>query len=164
MRRTSAAVIGTLGGTALLLAAKFGIGHHGGNGQNVAAPGDPAAAPSAVPSSSSPPEHQSGHQPGHTKTSGTGLKSGSYTGAPSVNRYGTVQVSITVAGGRITGATATYPTDSGRSQEINTRAVPILRQETLTAQNARVSTVSGASFTSSSYRSSLQTALSKAQA
>jgi uncharacterized protein with FMN-binding domain len=95
---------------------------------------------------------------------GSGLKTGTFAGAASTNQYGTVRVTITVSGGRITDLQATYPTSPSRTAQINARAIPALRQEALSAQSAQVSTVSGASYTSASYRASLQSALSAAKA
>jgi uncharacterized protein with FMN-binding domain len=42
--------------------------------------------------------------------------------------------------------------------------MPKLQQEALTAQNANVATVSGATYTSQAYKSSLQSALDQARA
>jgi uncharacterized protein with FMN-binding domain len=49
-----------------------------------------------------------------------------------------------------------------RSQQINSYAAPILLRETLTAQNANIDTVSGATYTSEGYINSLQSALDQA--
>ena len=78
-------------------------------------------------------------------------------------RYGPVQVQIQIRSGRITRADAIdYPQSDGRSQEINSQAVPQLDQETLSAQSSRIDTVSGATYTSDGYRQSLQSALDAA--
>ena len=77
--------------------------------------------------------------------------------------FGPLLVRITVHGHTITDVTAlTYPSGTGRDHEINARALPVLRSETLTAQNARIDTVSGATYTSDGYRRSLQAALDAA--
>jgi uncharacterized protein with FMN-binding domain len=82
---------------------------------------------------------------------------------PSVNmRWGPVRVRITVKGRRITNATATAPTERPKSRSINQRALPILRQEVLRAQSARIFVVSGATLTSDAYGTSLQAAITKA--
>jgi uncharacterized protein with FMN-binding domain len=98
--------------------------------------------------------------------SGSGSGSGSgtqYPGTVARTRWGDVQVRITVAGGRITGVTVpVFPHNNGRDREINARALPILTQETLAAQNARIDTVSGATVTSDGYIESLQAALDAA--
>jgi uncharacterized protein with FMN-binding domain len=78
-------------------------------------------------------------------------------------RFGNVQVQVTVAGGTITDLTALQLTDSdGRSVQISNRAAPILRQEVLASQSANVANVSGATYTSQAYLSSLQSALDQA--
>ena len=86
-----------------------------------------------------------------------------YDGSVAQTRWGPVQVTITVTGGKITEvAVPTYPNGNGRDQEINSYALPILRQETLTAQSAHIDTVSGATVTSDGYLESLQAAIDAA--
>ena len=86
-----------------------------------------------------------------------------YQGSVAQTRWGAVQVTITVTDGRITSvAVPRYPTANRRDQEINARALPILTQETLTAQSADIDTVSGATVTSDGYIESLQAALDAA--
>jgi hypothetical protein len=76
------------------------------------------------------------------------------------NKYGDVQVSVTVSGGKIVDVQAlTLPSDRRRSAEISQAAGPILREEALQAQSAKINVVSGASYTSQSYAQSLQGAL-----
>jgi uncharacterized protein with FMN-binding domain len=78
-------------------------------------------------------------------------------------QYGPVQVQIKVRGGRIVHASAIdYPQSGGRDREINSYAVPILERETVRTQGAHVDTVSGATYTSEGYQSSLQAALDAA--
>jgi uncharacterized protein with FMN-binding domain len=55
-----------------------------------------------------------------------------------------------------------YPTSNGKDQQINARALPVLVQETLKAQSADVDMVSGATYTSDGYVTSLQSALDQA--
>lgn len=87
-----------------------------------------------------------------------------FTGAVSTNRWGPVQVQITVTKGKITKVTALQtPSDKSKSVRINKRAVPILRSEALAAQSAQVNTVSGATYTSDSYAASLQSAIDSAR-
>jgi uncharacterized protein with FMN-binding domain len=91
----------------------------------------------------------------------TGTKT--YTGSVAQTRWGPVQVTITVTDGKITDvAVPIYPNGNGRDAEINAYALPVLRQETLTAQNAGINTVSGATVTSDGYLQSLQAALDAA--
>ncbi|RFA18092.1 FMN-binding protein [Subtercola boreus] len=89
--------------------------------------------------------------------------SGTFTGAVSSTRFGDVQVSITVADGTITDVTALKLTDKEqKSVSISNRAAPVLRQEVLAAQSAQVKSVSGATYTSDAYLTSLQSALDQA--
>lgn len=91
------------------------------------------------------------------------VKDGTYTGQTAQTQYGPVQVQITVAGGKLTDVTALQLTNSdGRSVMISQHAAPILRQEALQAQSAQIQAVSGATFTSEGYTTSLQSALDQA--
>jgi uncharacterized protein with FMN-binding domain len=106
-------------------------------------------------------------RPGQALATPGVVSSGSATtvvnGASVDTRYGPVQVQLHVRGGRIVSATAIdYPQGSGRDREINSFAIPVLQKETIAAQNARIDTVSGATFTSDGYRTSLQAALDAA--
>lgn len=85
------------------------------------------------------------------------------TGTAADTRYGPVQVQITVANGSITKVSVVeYPNGDGKDQEINSQALPILIQETLKAQNAKIDMVSGATYTSNGYLTSLQSAIDQA--
>lgn len=78
-------------------------------------------------------------------------------------RYGTVQVEVQLKGSTITSVSFLQLTGRDRqSQEINAQAGPILLRDTLKVQSARVSTVSGATYTSDGYAQSLQSALDQA--
>lgn len=82
------------------------------------------------------------------------------TGTDVPNQYGDVQVQVTTTGGKVTQVTALrLPSGDGRSQEISSFAGPELAQQALAAQSANIDGVSGATYTSESYRSSLQSAL-----
>ncbi|RAN76771.1 hypothetical protein B5P43_21810 [Bacillus sp. SRB_336] len=75
-------------------------------------------------------------------------------------QYGPVQVQVTVSGTKITDVNAIqFPSGSGRDQQINSYAVPQLNQEVLAAQSAHVDMVSGGTYTSEGYLTSLQSAL-----
>jgi uncharacterized protein with FMN-binding domain len=87
------------------------------------------------------------------------------TGAVENTQYGPMQVQVTLAGRKITGVKVLQETNVGSlSQQIDANAVPQLTKETLAAQSARIDAVSGASYTSSGYIQSLQSALDKANA
>lgn len=85
------------------------------------------------------------------------------TGSAVQTRYGPVQVQITVRSGKITNVSVLqYPTGDPHDQQINSYALPILNQEAISAQSAHIDAVSGATFTSGGYTSSLQSAIDKA--
>jgi uncharacterized protein with FMN-binding domain len=112
----------------------------------------PAAALPAVPAPS----------PGSSSLASGGGKR-TVTGDTVQSPYGPVQVEITLDGSKITAARALQtPNDRQRSSDIAAYSVPVLVRETLTAQSAHIDTVSGATFTSEGYISSLQSALDKA--
>ncbi|MFD9689324.1 FMN-binding protein [Kitasatospora sp. NPDC059088] len=126
-----------------------------------------------------------GSSSGADSGSGSGSSSGSGTGSASpapapasaaggatrkvsgdtINtRYGPVQVQVTLAGSRITGVDVVkYPTEDRRDREINADALPTLNQEAISAQNAQIDAVSGATYTSDGYIRSLQSALDRAK-
>jgi uncharacterized protein with FMN-binding domain len=98
-----------------------------------------------------------------TASPSSSATSGTVTGTVADTRWGPVQVQITVANGSITNVSVVqYPNSNGKDQEINARALPILVQETLKAQSASIDMVSGATYTSDGYVTSLQSALDQA--
>ncbi len=79
------------------------------------------------------------------------------------NPYGPVQVAVAEEGGKIVDVKAVQmPTEHVRSREISEQVAPMLRTEVLQAQSAEINVVSGATYTSESYASSLQAALHQA--
>jgi uncharacterized protein with FMN-binding domain len=105
---------------------------------------------------------------GNTASSGSSGSSSSsskktVTGSVAQTRWGPVQVQLAVAKGKITDVSVVqYPNGNGRDQEINSQALPILIQETVSAQSAHIDMVSGATVTSGGYLESLQSAIDKA--
>jgi uncharacterized protein with FMN-binding domain len=84
-------------------------------------------------------------------------------GASASTQYGPVRLRVTIKAGRIVSVTAVeYPSSGSRDREISAFALPELEREAVAAQNARLDTVSGATFTSDGYRRSLQSALDAA--
>ncbi|GAA1384331.1 FMN-binding protein [Catellatospora chokoriensis] len=80
-----------------------------------------------------------------------------------VTDYGTVQVRVTFAGGRIADvAVLQKHTVHEHSLVLNELALPRLREQVLDAQSAEVDTVSGATATSRAYLDSLQSAIDRA--
>jgi len=94
-----------------------------------------------------------------TPAAGSSTASGTFTGTTTSERYGSVTVKITVANGTITDVAADSTVGDSRSQQIETRAESALRTAVLTAQSANVSMISGATYTSEAYLTSLQSAL-----
>ena len=86
---------------------------------------------------------------------------GTFTGPSVFVNYGNVQVKITVVNGRITDAVA-VKAPSGRNDRWTNMAVPILKAQTLKAQSANIQGVSGASYTSYGWFTSLQGAIALA--
>jgi uncharacterized protein with FMN-binding domain len=85
------------------------------------------------------------------------------TGPQVVLAHGVVQVRVTVTAGRITDVVAlSVPHDNPHSFGGSSAAVKKLRSEVLTMQSATVNVVSGATYTSHGYMSSLQAALNAA--
>lgn len=96
-------------------------------------------------------------------SSSTSVKDGTYTGTAETVRYGTTQVKVTIAAGKITEVTVVQENqDDQRSVQISENAFPTLRSEVLSKQTAAVDTVSGATYTSDQYEASLQSALDQA--
>ncbi|MDY7541462.1 MULTISPECIES: FMN-binding protein [unclassified Cryobacterium] len=92
----------------------------------------------------------------------TGI-TGTFTGSVVATRFGNMQVSVTLADGTITDVTALQLTDKdSRSVQISNRAAPVLKSEVLKAQSAAVANVSGATYTTQGYLTSLQAALDAA--
>ncbi len=90
-------------------------------------------------------------------------KDGQYTGSIADAFYGNVQVKVTISGGKITDVQfLDYPHDRGTSIEINSQAMPYLKQEAIAAQSASVDIVSGATQTSGAFQISLASALAQA--
>lgn len=100
-----------------------------------------------------------------TGTGGTSSGTRTVTGPTVQTRYGPVQVQLTLDGSRIVAARAVQsPGGDLRSRQINASAVPALIKETVDAQSAHLDAVSGATYTSEGYMSSLQSALDQARA
>jgi uncharacterized protein with FMN-binding domain len=76
--------------------------------------------------------------------------------------FGELAVKVTVRGNRITDLTVPLiQTAEQYSQQLASQVIPALRSEVLSAQTANISAVSGATYTSQAYASSVQAALDK---
>jgi uncharacterized protein with FMN-binding domain len=129
------------------------------------APSSSATGAAAPPDPSSDPAAGSSSPPSTSSSSGGSSSSAAktYTGDVAQTRWGPVQVEITVKSGTITAVDVVqYPTENHKDQEINDYALPVLVQDTLDAQSAKIDMVSGATVTSDGYVESLQSALDRA--
>ncbi|MEU2773004.1 FMN-binding protein [Streptomyces sp. NPDC007162] len=156
LRRVMLASATTVSGIVLLLALKP---HTSPTVITDSAAPAPSSSASATPGTSS--GTGSGSGSGSGKSGSTGTRT--VTGETVQTRWGPVQVRVTVKSGKITDVTAVqYPQDNPRDQQINSYALPQLRSEALAAQSASIDTVSGATYTSTGYKQSLQSALDSA--
>lgn len=87
---------------------------------------------------------------------------GTWTGTELSEPWGPFEVQVVVSGGKITSVNVVESPGDRHSSRINNVAVPLLNESTLAAQSANVDMVSGATWTSDSYITSLQAALDKA--
>jgi uncharacterized protein with FMN-binding domain len=172
MRRALIATAGTAAALVAILQYKSSGTVKIGGGQLVPTAASPTtASPTASPTTTAPSHGSSSTGsssatspsttiPPTTKPAG---KSGQFTGTDVTYQYGEMQARLTVQNGRITAVT--YPIESApdpRSEFINSQALPILTRELLSAQNLRIDSVSGATYTSNAFAQTVQAALSKA--
>ena len=133
-----------------------------------AATAPPAPAGSVRPTPASTPGASPSGAAGASPTpaaGGSGLRNGTFTGQNAANFFGPVQVQVVVSGGRITDLrTLQQPNDNPQSSYIASVAMPMLRQEVLKAQSARINIITGATYDSESYAQSVQSALDQAHA
>lgn len=87
---------------------------------------------------------------------------GTFTGDLVSTRYGPVQVQITVQGGAIVDVRAVALPTGGHSGQISSIVEGLLRSEALAAQSASIDGISGATYTSRAYATSLQSAIDQA--
>jgi len=157
MRRITYWIMSTLAAVVLLFSYRTSLG--------AAAPAATTAAEGTTtgPTTSTTGNPSPGTTPSSGATTSTSGGTTTYKGSVAATRWGDVQVSITVTGGKITAVSVpVYPTGNGKDQQINARALPILTRETIAAQSAHIDTVSGATVTSGGYVESLQAALDTA--
>lgn len=133
-----------------------------------------AGLPSAgVPEPGSTAHHRGHRQIARGSTAGAGQATGGtpslptplvagYGAGPLVPYgYGELAVRVRVAHGRITSVEVTgLRTADQYSQSLALQVIPMLRSEVLHAQNANINGVSGATYTSEAFATSLQAALS----
>ena len=152
MRRVILAVTGTIAGLVALLSFKS----H--------SPTVPVAATTGTGGSSSSSSSSSSSRtiPGEFQSVAGPLTAGetTITGKVANTAYGPVQVQLVVKSNKIVKvAILEQPTNTIHDIQIGEFAFPKLISETLAAQNAKIDAVSGASYTSAGYISSLQSAV-----
>jgi len=115
------------------------------------------AAPTTDPAKAGDPSDGSGTTPTDATPAAAPV---TVTGQAVRFRFGTVQVAATVEGNDIVDVQALRLPDGDRhSAQISDYVEPILRDEAISADNAQVSVISGATYTSRAYATSLQSAL-----
>lgn len=98
-----------------------------------------------------------------TTTTAAPTASRSATGASTNYYFGILAVKVTVSGSKITNISIASINDGGnpRSAYIDQASIPLLEQQALAAQSAKIQGVSGASYTTAGFEQSLQSALTK---
>jgi uncharacterized protein with FMN-binding domain len=104
----------------------------------------------------------SGSGSGGGTTSTATYADGTWTGSAIQEPWGGFQVAVTVASGEIVKVTVVESPSDRRSARINSQAVPILTQSVVASQGESIDMVTGATWTSDSYATSLQSALDAA--
>ena len=100
---------------------------------------------------------------GTTTSSAPAYTDGTYTGTTAVHRFGSVTVTVTISGGKITNVSSNVVSDGQqKSNQINSSSIPTIKSRVIAANSASVSTVSGATYTTGAFLTSLQSALSQA--
>ncbi len=133
--------------------------------------------PVALPKPASGPVNRSGTSHHRVTTSGRAGHSGqpaagrgpaapagvhTATGPLEQYGYGELAVKVTVDGSQITSlAVPTLRTAEPYSQQLAQQVIPMLRSEVMSAHGAKIYGVSGATYTSEAYATSLQAALDK---
>jgi uncharacterized protein with FMN-binding domain len=172
MKRAFAAMVATVAGLVLLLGFKTHSAKQSVQ-PPVATSSNPPAPLTSTPQTSTPQTSApSSANPAASPASATSAKPAptakgqtrTVTGTSVRTRYGDVEVQVVFTGSQITDVVPVRLPDSNDiDQEIDQQAVPILIQETLSAQSANIQAVSGATYTSDGYIQSLQSALDKAK-
>jgi len=150
MRRVILAVTGTIAGLVALLSFKAHV------------PTVPVASTSGTGGSSTSSSSSSRTIPGEFQSAVGSLTAGetTITGKVANTVYGPVQIELVVKSHKIVKvAVLEQPTNTIHDIQIGEFAFPKLISETLTTQNAKVDAISGASYTSAGYISSLQSAV-----
>lgn len=92
----------------------------------------------------------------------SGYADGTFVGSAEFTKWGDLQVQATISGGQLVAVDVVQAPDDRKSEGINNRAVPSLSTQALSLQDANIDNVSGATWTSRTYKASLQSALDQA--
>jgi uncharacterized protein with FMN-binding domain len=166
--RRAAGLGGLLAGIGLVVTLKTATASQAPTGQLALPPGNLAPASSSAAAGGSAGSSAPTSSSASSSTSagaGSNRSTGpvTVTGGVADTPYGPVQVQLTITNGKITDSKALQtPSSASRSVRLAAMATPILRQEVLSAQSARIDTVSGATYTSEGYAQSVQSALDNA--
>ena len=157
MRRVILAIVGTVAGLVALLSFKSHVPSV--SSASAATAGGTGGTPTSGASSSStttvPGEFPMGSLAGKLPTGETVV-----TGHVGTTVYGPVQIQLVMLNSKIVKvAVLQQPMNTLHDIQIGEFAFPKLIGETLTAQTAKIDSVSGASYTSAGYIASLQSAL-----
>ena len=155
MKRGPIAVVAAIAG----LASALGLHTSGSSTPLVSGSNSPAS-----PTTTSPPPKGTKHPQPPVSTSPGGVPAGkrSMTGTTYQYGYGQLAVRVTAGPTRITGLSVVgLQTAESYSQQLANQVIPMLRNEVLSAQSARVNGISGATYTSEAYLYSVQSALDK---
>jgi uncharacterized protein with FMN-binding domain len=156
MRRVILAVVSTIAALVFLLSFKT-------HSTSALATSTPSASASPATSSSASASASSPAASSSASSSSASSAAATVRGNVVQTIYGPVEVQITVKNGKVTAASAIeYPSQDPRDAQINSYAIPALNSEAVTASSAHIDTISGATYTSNGYISSLQSALDKA--
>jgi uncharacterized protein with FMN-binding domain len=159
MRRVILAIAGTVAGLVALLSFKSHLPSvpSAAAATSGSSSGSSSSGSSSSSSSSStvPGEFPQGSLAGKLATGETAV-----SGKVATTAYGPVQIQLIMRNRKIVKvAVLQQPANTIRDIQIGEFAFPKLISETLTAQNAKVDAVSGASYTSAGYIKSLQSAV-----
>lgn len=158
MKRVALAVFSTIAGLVMLL----GFKTHPAPSQAAIATGTGDGSPTA-PDSSAGAASAGAASSGPSSSGPSSSASRTVTGQAIDTQYGPVQVRVSLKGSTIAAIDVLqYPSGHHEDAQINGYALPILNQEAMAAQSARIDAVSGATYTSDGYVRSLQSALDQA--
>ncbi len=173
MRTTSAFITGAA--TASLIAIGWNIGQAGLAAENVDTTSTASSDHTATTDTTQATESTNTATDSTTDTSTTDTSTstetttaaagtdGTFVGDTVQTRFGPMQVQVVISGGAITDVqTLQFPSNDRKSVQINEQAIPILLAEVLDIQSADITNISRATYTSQSYKQSLQSALDAA--